>query len=105
LPRNSRYTLRMPEDLANLIRGLHPSLKKKVSASLEAILSNPTSGKALKDDLAGLRSFRIGRLRIIYRISRIGIQVIAIGPRSRIYQDTLRFVKRGEEQRDKPSQH
>ena len=92
--RGSGLRLRMAEDLARLIRGMHPSLKKKVRASLEAVLADPTSGKALRDDLAGLRSFRIGRLRMVYRVSRTEIQVVAIGPRTSIYEETSRLVGR-----------
>ncbi len=90
---SSAWKVRMPEDLASLIRGMHPSLKKKVRASLQIILSDPTSGKALRDDLTGLRSFKIGRLRIVYRVSKTQVQVVAIGPRSRIYQETSRLVR------------
>ena len=89
---SSGLNLRMSEDLANLVRRMHPNLKKKVRASLEIILSDPTSGKALRDDLTGLRSFRAGRLRIAYRVSKKEVQVIAIGPRSRIYEETSRLV-------------
>ena len=91
--RSSRCKLRLPEDLVSLIRGMHPSLKKKVRACLEIVLSDPTSGKALRDDLAGLRSFKIGRLRVVYKFSRTEVQVVAIGPRSRIYEETSRLVK------------
>ncbi len=95
MKRGSRRKLRLPEDLAGLIRGMHPSLKKKVRACLEIILSDPMSGKALRDDLTGLRSFRVGRLRAIYRVTRTEVQVAAIGPRSRIYEETSRLVKNG----------
>lgn len=91
--RSSGCKLRLPEDLASLIRGMHPSLKKKVKACLEILLSDPTSGRALRDDLAGLRSFKIGRLRVVYKISKTEVQVVAIGPRSRIYEETSRLVK------------
>jgi len=94
LRRSSGCKLRLPEDLASLIRGMHPSLKKKVRASFEIILSDPTSGKALRDDLAGLRSFKIGRLRVVYRVSKTEVQIVAIGPRSRIYEEISRLVKR-----------
>ncbi|MGA2106768.1 MAG: type II toxin-antitoxin system RelE/ParE family toxin [Syntrophorhabdales bacterium] len=100
---SSGCNLRMPEDLANLIRGMHPNLKKKVRASLEIILSDPTSGKALKDDPTGLRSFRTGRLRIVYRVSKTEVQVIAIGPRSRIYEETSRLVTQERARAKRPS--
>jgi mRNA interferase RelE/StbE len=83
----------MPEVLVSLIRGMHPNLKKKVRASLEVILSDPTSGKALRNDLAGLRSFKIGRLRVVYKVSKTEVQVVAIGPRSRTYEETSRLLR------------
>jgi mRNA interferase RelE/StbE len=94
LAESRHYKLRMVDGLAELVRGMHPSLKKKVRTSLETILSDPGSGKALKNDLAGLRSFRVGRFRIIYKVSRREVQVVAIGPRSRIYEETFRLIKR-----------
>jgi mRNA-degrading endonuclease RelE of RelBE toxin-antitoxin system len=38
-------------------------------AGLLQIATEPESGKSLKDELEGLKSFRISRFRIIYRIS------------------------------------
>lgn len=95
--KQSIHKLRVPDEVAGLIRNMHPHLKKKVKASLQLITSNPYSGKALKDELAGLKSFRVSRFRIIYRISsdRI-IEVVAVGPRESIYEETLRiFYKKG----------
>lgn len=92
--RNSRYRLRMSDDLAELVRGLHPILKKKVRGSIEAILFDPDVGKPLKDELSGLKSFRVARFRIVYKVVRKEIQIVAIGPRSRIYQETLKLVKK-----------
>lgn len=89
------YKLRVPDDVAELVRNMHPHLKKKIKASLQIILSNPNSGKALKDELTGLRSFRVSRLRIIYRVSqRKQIEIIAIGPRERIYEETFRILNK-----------
>jgi mRNA interferase RelE/StbE len=63
------YRFRAPPEVAALIGGLHPQIKKKVRVARDSILSNPYCGKALKDELAGLRSFRVDRVRIIYRIA------------------------------------
>jgi len=42
-----------------------------------------------------LRSYRLGRLRIIYRVAKPGvIDIVAIGPRKTIYEETFRLVKR-----------
>ena len=91
------YKLKVSDDVAELIRNMHPHLKKKVKASLQAILSDPYSGKASKAELSGLRSFRVDRFRVIYRTSdQKLIEIIAIGPRERIYDETFRLLKRKE---------
>ena len=87
------YRLRAPPQIAALIGGLHPQIKKKVRSALALILANPRSGKALKDELDGLRSFRVGRIRIVYRLAtgRV-VELVAIGPRERIYEETYRLI-------------
>ena len=87
--------LLVPDNVASLIRTLHPHLKKKVRTSLQAILADPSTGKELEEELKGLRSLRVSRYRIIYRISPgRRIEVVAIGPRERIYEETYRLVKK-----------
>ncbi len=88
------HRIRVPDEVACLVRGMHPTLKRKTKASLKTILADPSSGKALKDELAGLRSFRVGTFRIIYRMTRNIIEIVAIGPRERIYEETYRLLKR-----------
>ena len=61
---------------------------------MKTILHDPSSGKALKDELAGLRSFRAGTFRVIYRVKRNVVEIVAIGPRERIYEETYRLLKR-----------
>ncbi len=85
----------VPKDVRELIRTMHPFLKKKVKASLKIILSEPHSGKALMDELSGLRSFRVSSFRIIYRIEEPEqIELVAIGPRERIYEETFRMIQK-----------
>lgn len=90
------FRVRVPPDVARLVRGLHPDIKRKVRDALEQVIADPYSGKALKDELAGLHSFRVGRFRIVYRIARgRQIELVAIGPRAVIYEETYRRVARG----------
>jgi mRNA interferase RelE/StbE len=86
--------LRVPGDIAGLIRSMHPFLKRKVKASLKLILADPDEGKELKDELTGMRSFRVGKFRIIYRMKKNIIEIVAIGPRERIYEETYLILKR-----------
>ena len=89
------YTLRVPAHLAELIRGAHPKLKRKLRAALEDIAVDPLGGKALKDDLAGPWSFRVGKFRVVYRIAAGRcIELVACGPRERIYEETYRLIVR-----------
>lgn len=91
------YKLVVPKDIQELIRTMHPYLKRKVKASLKLILSNPHSGKALLDELSGLRSFRVSSFRIIYKIKEPEqIELVVIGPRERIYEETFRIIQKGE---------
>ncbi|MCP4667582.1 MAG: type II toxin-antitoxin system RelE/ParE family toxin [Deltaproteobacteria bacterium] len=48
-----------------------------------------------KDELEGLRSLRVGRFRIIYQITGPKeIQVVAIGPRTGIYEETYFLIRK-----------
>jgi len=62
---------------------------------LASMMEDPYEGKLLKEELEGLRSFRVSRFRIIYRISKRNlIDIAAIGPRKRIYEETFRIISR-----------
>jgi mRNA interferase RelE/StbE len=87
------HRLRMPEETAAVIRNMHPEIKKKIKTGLKAILEAPDSGKLLRDELAGLRSYRVSRFRIIYRVTKKEVEIIAVGPRIRIYEETYRLLQ------------
>jgi mRNA interferase RelE/StbE len=90
------YKLRVADETTVLVRSLHPNLKRKIKAALQTILTDPQAGKMLKDELTGMQSFRVGKFRVIYRINinkeRI-IEIVAIGPRKKIYEETLRLLR------------
>lgn len=89
------FKLRVPDHLVELIRSLHPDIKRKIKGSLKTITTDPPAGKPLKDELEGLRSFRVSKFRIIYRIADLKeVHVIAIGPRERIYEETYRLIRK-----------
>ncbi len=87
------FRLRVSGPVARLLRGLHPQLKQKVRSSLTRLETEPDAGKALQAELEGLGSLRAGRFRIIYRMAvRRIIEIVAVGPRDRIYEETLRLL-------------
>ena len=80
----------MPSDLLAFLKSLHPDIKRKIKAGLKYIMLQPSSGKSLKDELEGLRSYRVGRYRIIYRDVTSILEIIEIGEREKVYEDTLK---------------
>ena len=87
--------LRVPDEIVSLIRGMHPLLKKRVQAALNEISHDPSCGKVLKEELAKLRSFRIKRFRIIYKVStKKQISLVALGPRKYVYEETFRIIRK-----------
>lgn len=85
----------IPPAVEDILSELSPNLKSKIRAALEAIREEPHLGKALKDELRGLWSYRVSRYRIVYRIhhGRIEIQVIDVGPRNLIYERVLEALR------------
>lgn len=70
-------------------------MKRKVRAALDRLALDAEAGKALQGDLKGLRSLGVARFRVIYRPrSPQVIEIVSIGPRDRIYEETLRLVRR-----------
>jgi mRNA interferase RelE/StbE len=92
--------VRLPNDVQETIRSLHPDLKRRLRVALDLLRVEPASGKELRGELEGWRSFRVGRFRIVYRVARSAIEVAAIGPRTSIYLETaVRLSRRRKRQR------
>lgn len=90
----SIYKLRIPDYLVKDLRSLHPDIKKKIKSALKMISEDPCVGKALKDELEGLKSYRVKRFRIIYQIEKDKeINIVAVGPRANIYEETYGLLK------------
>ncbi len=91
-----KYQFRVPDDIVTLMRKLHPILKANLRQALQLIGQNPYSGKPLKEELANLRSYRVKKYRIIYRIldqDKI-LEIVAAGPRKNIYEETFYVINK-----------
>lgn len=83
------YVIRIAPAARKQIDSLPQHIKSKVGEVLSAVLArNPFLGKALKAELEGLYSYRIGDYRIIYNIVRheLIIQVIKVMHRREVYR-------------------
>lgn len=90
----TKRQLEIPSELLSFLKTLHPGIKRKIKAGLKEITANPSIGKVLKDELEGLRSYRVGRYRIIYKDVSSILEIIEIGEREKVYEDTLRKLVR-----------
>jgi len=90
---STRRPIRTTAEISAYIRSLHPALKKRLHDALDQIRVQPGEGKPLQRELKGYRSFRIGKFRIIYRVTVKEIEIVAVGPRRTIYEETTRLMK------------
>lgn len=81
------WTIRFTPSAAKAIRKLDPEIRRRVRRALELLTEEPERGKPLQLTLKGLRSWRTGDFRIVYRIveRRIEVIVIAVGHRRDVY--------------------
>jgi mRNA interferase RelE/StbE len=89
------WTILYSASAARAIRKLDPQVQRRVRAAVRALADEPLRGKPLQLSLKGLRSWRTGDYRIVYRVvaERIEIVVVAVGHRREIYdqvRDRLR---------------
>ena len=82
-----RLSSQASKDLAKLARS-DRHLFERVAAALTRLVEEPTAGKPLQGPLAGLRSLRVGDLRIIYRhdAAQLLILVLDIARRDKAYR-------------------
>ena len=79
----------IPPHVAEVIKSLHPDLKRSIKSAVRAIASHPECGEPLLRELDGLWKFRVRRFRIVYAIDRKTrvIRLVAIGHRRYVYEE------------------
>jgi mRNA-degrading endonuclease RelE of RelBE toxin-antitoxin system len=72
---------------------MHPDMKRRIRAALEALREGPGQGKPLTRELSGWWSLRVASVRIVYRATRKTVEIGVIGPRVTIYLDAARRLR------------
>lgn len=60
--------------------------KDRLKEALRHLSEHPLSGKPLKGEFEGLRSYRLGSFRIIYRFSEDLLEVVYLDDRKDVYR-------------------
>ena len=86
----------IPPHVAEVIRSLHPDLKRSVKATVRAIAADPGCGVPLLRELDGLWKYRVRRFRIVYAIDRKKrfIRLMAVGDRRHVYEELSARLRR-----------
>ena len=76
------------------IRQLDPGTRNKVRAAVDELAKDPLQGKPLSFTLKGLRSWRTGDWRIIYRAEaeKVVVVVVTVGHRRDVYERVRRLL-------------
>ncbi len=79
----------IPPHVAEVIRSLHPDLKRSIKSAIRAIAADPDCGEPLQRELDGLRKYRVRRFRIVYAVDQKArvIRLMAVGHRRHVYEE------------------
>ena len=87
------FKIRFTPEAARLFSKLHPENKKLIKLALYELSKAPYSGHNLQEELAGFKSYKSKRYRILYNLNNDEsvIQVYYIGHRRDVY-DQFRLL-------------
>ncbi len=68
------------------LHAIEERFQEHVKEALREIAVNPPLGKKLKGEFEGLRSYRVGSFRILYKITAELIEVVYVDHRKDVYR-------------------
>lgn len=91
------YRVRYIPAAAEPIRHLHPAIKQAIREGIHTLSAEPLRGHALVLELAGFRSLRVSRYRVVYRLREEDrtVEVYLVGPRKDIYEVFRELLEQG----------
>lgn len=86
----------IPPHVAEVIRSLHPDLKRSIKSAIRAIAADPECGEPLQRELDGLRKYRVRRFRIVYAVDHKtrAIRLMAVSHRRYVYEELTEQLRR-----------
>jgi len=83
-----RFQIRFTPEASRLVSRLSPETKKLIKDALKTLKKNPFLGDDLHEELAGFKSFKPKRYRILYTVDeeKSTIGIYHIGHRRDVYE-------------------
>ena len=81
-PRSVRLSLRAEKAL----HAVEGRLRDRLKEAIRELSGNPLLGKKLKGEFEGLKSYRLGSFRIVYRFTKELLEVVYLDNRKDVYR-------------------
>ncbi len=93
------FRVRYTPTAADSIRHLHPGVKQAIREAIRGLSADPLGGHPLTLELAGFRSLRVSRYRVIYRLNETDrlLEIHLVGLRKDIYEVFREFLGRAQQ--------
>ena len=88
------HQIRYTPAAAESIRHLHPPIKRAIRQAIRELAADPLRGHPLPLELAGFRSLRVSRDRVISRVQDRLVEIHLVGPRKGIYETLRQLLDR-----------
>ena len=79
-------SVRLSNRAEKALESIDVRFKERLKEAIRELSRNPLLGKKLKGELAGLRSYRVGSFRIVYRFNKELLEVVYIDDRKDVYR-------------------
>ena len=79
-------SVRLSHRAEKALDGAEPRFRDRIKDAILELSKNPLLGKKLMGEFEGLRSFRLGSFRIVYRFTREVLEVVYIDDRKDVYR-------------------
>ncbi len=79
-------SVRLSNRAVKALESIDVRFKERLKEAIRELSRNPLLVKKLKGELAGLRSYRVGSFRIVYRFSKELLEVVYIDDRKDVYR-------------------
>lgn len=79
-------SVRLSDRAEKALEWVEARWKNRLKEAVRELAENPLSGKKLKGELEGLRSYRLGPFRLVYRFRKDLLEIVSVDHRKDVYR-------------------